>query len=211
MMRHRALAGALAILLLPGACGDDDDGNQAANSTTTAEATTTSTGEALCAAIDDLEQDIGALGDIDVLAEGTDAVEASLTTIRNDLAEIRDLAPDIAPDEAGAFDDALASLDDAITAIREGPITAESAQDVVAAGASTVEAGQAYLGGSTTRARDPTATRGTGAPVPGAEVEHTQYVTEISVQSTLAANDCSSSATRRRVHYWGRTRVTLHV
>jgi hypothetical protein len=145
-MRHRALAVALAALLALSACGDDDDGNQAANSTTTAEATTTSTGDALCAAIDDAEQDIRALGDIDVLAEGTDAVEASLTTIREDLAEIQQLAPDTAPEEAEAFDNALASLDDAISAIREGPITAESAQDVVAAGASTIEAGQAYLG-----------------------------------------------------------------
>jgi hypothetical protein len=146
MMRHLALAGALATLLVVSACGDDDDGDQAANSTTTAEATTTSTGDALCAAIDDAEQDIRALGDIDVLAEGTDAVEASVTTIREDLAEIREVAPDTAPEESEAFDNALASLDDAITAIREGPITAESAQDVVAAGASTIEAGQAYLG-----------------------------------------------------------------
>ncbi len=140
MMRHRALAGALAILLALSACGDDDDGDQAANSTTT------STGEALCAAIDDAEQDIGALADVDVLAEGTDAIEASLTTIREDLAEIRELAPDSAPEEAEAFDSALASLGDAITAIREGPITAESAQDVVAAGAAALEAGQAYFG-----------------------------------------------------------------
>jgi hypothetical protein len=88
----------------------------------------------------------GALGDSDVLAEGTDAVEARLTTIREDLAEIRDLAPDIAPEEAEAFDSALASLDDAITALGDGSLTAESAQDVVAAGASTVEAGVAYLG-----------------------------------------------------------------
>jgi hypothetical protein len=144
MMRHRALAGAVATLLALSACGDDDDGDQPANSTS--EATTTSTGEALCAAIDDVEQDIGALGDIDVLAEGTDAVEARLTTIREDLAEIRDLAPDIAPEEAEAFDSALASLGDAITALGDGSLTAESAQDVAAAGASTVEAGVAYLG-----------------------------------------------------------------
>jgi hypothetical protein len=39
-------------------------------------------GDALCAAIDDAEQDIGALADVDVLAEGTDAVGASLTTLR---------------------------------------------------------------------------------------------------------------------------------
>jgi ABC-type glycerol-3-phosphate transport system substrate-binding protein len=146
MMRHRALAGALATLLALSACGDDDDGDQAANSTTTAETTTTSTAEALCAAIDDVEQDIGALADIDVLAEGTDAIEARLTTIRQDLAEIRDLAPDIAPEEAAAFDSALRSLGDAITTLGDGSLTAESAQDVVSAGASTVEAGQAYLG-----------------------------------------------------------------
>ena len=140
MMRHRALAGALATLLVLSACGDDDDGNQAANSTTTA------TGDELCAAIDDAEQDIGALADIDVVAEGTDAVKARLTTIREDLAEIKELAPDTAPDEAEAFDNALASLDDAITALGDESLTAESAQDIVAAGASTVEAGQAYLG-----------------------------------------------------------------
>jgi hypothetical protein len=139
MMRHRALAGALATLLALGACGDDDDGDQAADSTTT-------TSDALCAAIDDAEQDIAGLGDLDVLAEGTDAVEASLTTIREDLAEIRDLAPDTAPEEAEAFDDALASLGDAISALGEGSLTAESAQDVVEAGASAIEAGQAYLG-----------------------------------------------------------------
>jgi hypothetical protein len=145
MMRRRALAGALAILLALSACGDDDDGDQAANSTTTAEATT-STREALCAAIDEVEQDIRALGDIDVLAEGTDAVEASLTTIREDLDEIKELAPDTAPEEAEAFDTALASLDDAIAALGDRSPTAQSVQDIVAAGASTIEAGQAYLG-----------------------------------------------------------------
>ena len=146
MLRQLAVAGALATLLALSACGDDDDGDQAANSTTTAEATTTSNSDALCAAIDDAEQDIAGLGDLDVLAEGTDAVEASLTTLREDLAEMRDLAPDTAPDEADAFDNALASLGDAITAVGDGSLTAESAQDVVAAGASTIEAGQAYLG-----------------------------------------------------------------
>jgi hypothetical protein len=144
MMRDRALAGALAALLAVGACGDDDDGDQAASSTT-AEATTTSTGEALCAAIDDVERDVGALGDIDVLAEGTDAVEASLTTIREDLAELRELAPDTAPDEAEALDGSLTSLEDAITAVGDESLTVESARDVVTAGASTLEAGLDYL------------------------------------------------------------------
>lgn len=146
MMRHRALAGALGIMLALSACADDDDGDQAANSTTTAEATTTSTRDALCAAVDDAEQDIGALADIDVFAEGTDAVAARLTTIREDLAEIKELAPDTAPEESEAVDDTLAALEDAVTALGDGSLTAESAQDVVAAGASTIEAGQAYLG-----------------------------------------------------------------
>ena len=144
MTRHGAVAGALAILLALGACGDDD-GDQAASSTTTAESTTTSPDDALCGAIDDVEQDIRALGDLDVLAEGTDAVEARLTSIREDLTEIQDLAPDTAPDEAEAFDSSLASLDDAIAAVEDGSLTAQSVQDVVAAAASTVEAGQAYL------------------------------------------------------------------
>ena len=137
MMRHHALAAALVALLALIGCGDDDD-DQAASSTTDE--------EALCDAVDTAEDDIRALGDIDVVAEGTDAVQASLTTIREDLAELRELAPDTAPDEAEAFDNALSSLGDAISALGDEPLSAESAQDVVAAGTSTVEAGQAYLG-----------------------------------------------------------------
>jgi hypothetical protein len=137
MNRHHALAVALATVLALSACGDDDD-DQAASSTTSE--------EALCDAVDAAEEDIRALGDIDVLADGTDAVEASLTTIRDDLAELRELVPDTAPDEADAFDSALSSLGDAISAVGDGSLTAESAQDVVAAGTSTVEAGQAYVG-----------------------------------------------------------------
>jgi hypothetical protein len=145
MMRHRAVVGALAVLLALSGCGDDDEGDQAASSTTTTEVTTTST-EALCAAIGDTEQDIRALGDADVLAEGTNAVEASLTTIKEDLAEIEELAPDTAPEEAEAFDSSLASLEDAIGALGDGPLTAQSVQDVVEAGTSALEAGRAYLG-----------------------------------------------------------------
>jgi hypothetical protein len=137
MIRHHALAVALATVLALSACGDDDD-DQAATSTTNE--------EALCDAVDAAGDDIRALGDIDVVAEGTDAVEASLTTIREDLAELKELVPDTAPDEAEAFDSALSSLGDAISAVGDGSLTAESAQDVVAAGTSTVEAGQAYLG-----------------------------------------------------------------
>jgi hypothetical protein len=140
-MRHPALAGTLASLLALTACGDDADGDQPANSTTAELATT----QALCAAIDDVEQDIRALGDIDVLDEGTDAVEAILSAIREDSAEIREVAPETAPDEAEAFDTSLASLDDAMAALGDQPPDAQSVQDVVSAGASTIEAGRAYL------------------------------------------------------------------
>jgi hypothetical protein len=139
MIRRCALACGLAVLLPLLACGDDDDDQ-------TASSTTTSSGDALCAAVGDLEDDIGALGDLDVVADGTDAVKASLSAIRADLAEIRDQAPDTAPDEADALDSALTSLDDAVEAVGDGTLTAESARDVIAAVASTVTTGQAYLG-----------------------------------------------------------------
>jgi hypothetical protein len=138
MMRHLALAATLAGLIALGACGDDSDDDQAASSTTNE--------DALCDAVDATGNDIQALGDIDVVAEGTDAVEANLTTIRDDLAAIEEAAPDTAPDESEAFDSALSSLEDAINALGNESLTAASAQDVIAAGASTVEAGQAYLG-----------------------------------------------------------------
>jgi hypothetical protein len=144
VIRRWTVVGGLAILLPLVACGDDDDDRTA--SPTTAEETTTSSEDALCSAVDDLEQDIGALGDLDVVADGTDAVEASLSAIREDLAEIRDQAPDTAPEEADAFDSALTSLDDAIAAVGDGTLTAESARDLITAVASTVTAGQSYLG-----------------------------------------------------------------
>jgi hypothetical protein len=139
MIRHRALAAALAILLPLAACGDDDDDQ-------TASSTTTSSGDALCSAVGDLEDDIGALVDLDVVADGTDAVKSSLSAIRADFAEIRDQAPDTAPDEADAFDSALTSLEEAVEAVGDGTLTADSARDVIAAAASTVTTGQAYLG-----------------------------------------------------------------
>jgi hypothetical protein len=139
-----ALAPVLAVALLAlGACGDDDDDQTAP---TSAETESTTGGDELCAALDDLEQDIDTLADIDVVAEGTDAVRASVTAIGDDLSEIREVAPDAAPEEAEEFESALASLDDAVAALGDGSLTAESARDVIIAVTSTVQTGQRYVG-----------------------------------------------------------------
>ena len=138
-----AVVGVLAVVLVLGACGDDDDddggGGQAATTTTTAG------GDELCPAVDDLRQDVGALDDVDVVQEGTSAVEDQLDAIRDDLSQIRQAAPDTAPDEADAFDRALTSLDDAGEAVGDGELTAESARDLADAAASTVRTGDSYL------------------------------------------------------------------
>jgi hypothetical protein len=145
MSAHRVLAGAASVLVVvlilgaASACGDDDDdGGQAAGTTTTG-------GDELCRAVDELERDADSLGDVDVAGEGTDAVEARLDAIREDLAQVREAAPDTAPDEADAFDEALRSLDDAVTALGNDGLSGQSAQDLVTAVASTVDTGQAYV------------------------------------------------------------------
>lgn len=60
--RHR-VAPVVPVLLLVAACGEDDDDGQTAT---------------VCDARDDLDSSLGALAEIDLTAEGTDAVEAAV-------------------------------------------------------------------------------------------------------------------------------------
>jgi hypothetical protein len=145
---------ALAVVLVLSACGGDDTGSDAAaptgGSTATAttepsEATTSPGPDAtadLCAARDDLEQSVQALGDVDVVAGGTDAVEAALGDVREDLAALRGASGSDLQDEVSSLESAIEDLQGTLDGGTE-PATGErltALAQVVTAGGTLVSA-----------------------------------------------------------------------
>ncbi len=102
----RGLLGvALGLTICLAACGDDD----------------TSPEDAFCDAADSLEANISALGDIDVAAEGTNAVDDAFAEIESDVTELRDTGADVAEAELSALEDALSSLESTTEQISDSP------------------------------------------------------------------------------------------
>jgi hypothetical protein len=81
-MRTRAAAVGTVILLagLSG-CSSSSDGETAA---------ATSSGAAVCASADDLRGSLAALGDVQVVQQGTDALDQAWTTVQDDWARFAD-------------------------------------------------------------------------------------------------------------------------
>jgi CHASE3 domain sensor protein len=109
--RWLATAGALAVVLsLAAACGDDDDSSSADQTTTTQD---------VCAQAEDLQSSITDLSDIDVSEEGTNALDAAVDNIEQD---VRDLASTVSDDLQPQVDDlesSLSSLKDAVANVDE--------------------------------------------------------------------------------------------
>lgn len=98
-----ALVATTALVL--GACGDDSDGDGDEGAS----------GEAgVCEARADLTESFAALGDIDVVADGTDALRDAIDQIGDDLAELREAAGDQASDEIDAVEAANDELSTAV-------------------------------------------------------------------------------------------------
>jgi hypothetical protein len=123
---------AMVIAVLAG-CGDSDD----EPASTTAQPITTddqaAAGEAFCTAGDDLRDDVAALADIDVVAEGADGVRQQLETIEDDVATLRESGSDVAADEVESLETALGDLRTAVDALAGGDISAANARDAIAA------------------------------------------------------------------------------
>lgn len=92
----------LVPLLLLVACGDDDESSTA-----------------VCDARADLESSLGALGEIDVSAEGTDAVEAAVDDVGDDVEAVADAAQDEVDDEVDDVRAAFDELEAAVTSFGE--------------------------------------------------------------------------------------------
>ena len=109
----------VVLALLVAACGDDSSSSD----DTTSE-------EAFCASGEQFESDVAALTDMDIVADGTDAVSSAFDTIRDDtdalVATGQDVASDDINDIEAAVDQLGAALDDL-----SGDLTAANASEVL--------------------------------------------------------------------------------
>jgi hypothetical protein len=93
------------IALTSVACGADAEDESA----------TTIGAEDVCAARDDLDAELAAMSEIDVVAEGTDAVRANAEAVSEDVDAIIDVAGESAADEVDELRDARNELTAAVT------------------------------------------------------------------------------------------------
>lgn len=101
---RRTLVGAtLGLIILLAACGDDE----------------ASPDDAFCDAGDTLEQSIAALGEMDVAAEGTNALGDALAEIESDVGALLEAGAEVAEAELEALDDALNTLESSVDQISE--------------------------------------------------------------------------------------------
>jgi hypothetical protein len=120
MRRPIALFAALGLVtvLALAACGSDN--SNSAPQTTPTTATTTATTVAgqgsaqLCQARDALTASLKDLGNVDVVKNGTSAITSALTTIKNNLADVKAAASAQLQPQVTAFDNALNQLQTAV-------------------------------------------------------------------------------------------------
>lgn len=92
-----------SLLVLATACGDDDDADRTGDEAS-----------AVCDAKDELDSSVNALGDLDVSAEGTNAVDAAVDDVRDDIEAVRDAAQGDVDDEVEDVESAFDELEAAV-------------------------------------------------------------------------------------------------
>jgi hypothetical protein len=100
--------------------------------------------EAYCEAASSLGSSIDSLTDLDLVAEGTDGLEADLAAVREDLAALRSSAGEAARSEVDALGEAVQALEDAVADVggepsSEGLASVSDAVADVAASARAVQ------------------------------------------------------------------------
>jgi hypothetical protein len=99
-----AALGALLAVSFLAACGDDDDETPE---------------EAFCSAGDSLETDVQALGELDIVAEGTDALEEQLGAIESDLTTMMEAGTEVAGEQIAELETAVADLETSLEGLGE--------------------------------------------------------------------------------------------
>lgn len=123
-----AILAVLSLGLAMASCGSDSDDSPE---------------QAFCDAGDSLDENIQALVDMDVAAEGTDALESQVEAIDSDFQELKDSGSEVAAEELDSLDEALSALDSAIAALGGEDLSADNVTDIVTAVQDTSSAAQA--------------------------------------------------------------------
>lgn len=126
--RRMALAAALlATLALLAACGSDDE---------------ESAQDQYCAAGDDLESSVTALTQLDLIAEGTNGLEAALGAVEDDLSTLAETASETASGEVSALEESAQDLESALEGLA-GDITGDNVSALATAVESLATSAQA--------------------------------------------------------------------
>ena len=98
-----------AVLMLAVACGDDETTNGA--STGTPEEVT------VCDQADSVQQSVSALSAVDITAEGTNALEASVADVKTELEALKETVSAEVEDEVQGLEDAVTEAEDILSGI----------------------------------------------------------------------------------------------
>ena len=116
--RRRSVRVGAAVMLVAAVvaagCGSDDD---------------ESAQDRYCAAGASFESSLDELAGLDLVAEGTDGLNAAVDQVQSDLDDLRDSASDAAADEVSALEEAVDDLTDAISTLG-GDLTSDNASAV---------------------------------------------------------------------------------
>ncbi len=121
-----ALGAMLSVSFLA-ACGDDDDATPE---------------EAFCDAGDSLETNVQALGDLDLVAEGTDALEEQLGAIETDLTDMKETGSEVAGEQIADVETAVADLETSLNDLG-GELSVDNAASAIDAVSRIVTSAQA--------------------------------------------------------------------
>jgi signal transduction protein with GAF and PtsI domain len=121
--------GTMAVLVaLVVACGDDDETtnggtdsptNGATDGATNGATDGTSTADEVCDQKDAVASAVADLADIDVLAEGTDALNASVENVKTELSDLKAAVSDDAKDEVEDLETAVSDAEETLSGITD--------------------------------------------------------------------------------------------
>jgi hypothetical protein len=109
---RRLVAVLIPMVVLAGACGDDDDGGSSAGGNGGGDGGDDSA--AVCDARADLDASVNDLSDVDVAAEGTNALDAALGEVGDDVQAVADAAQEDLSDEVDDVQQAYDQLETAV-------------------------------------------------------------------------------------------------
>jgi len=106
-----AVGGALLAVAVAGCGGDDDDGTPG-----------------YCSQVSKLQQSVKDLGNVDVIAGGTNALKKSLQSVESNAKATVEAAKNDFPSETSAVDDSISALQESATSLSGSPSAGQAAQ-----------------------------------------------------------------------------------